>query len=130
MSVFSGWRITRTGIIFVLGIIVLVGLVFGGIWLVRERGEQARRQEAVKIAEQNLESQSQAPAENEAQTSTETVSAPTTNTETQQTATTAATPSNGLPETGPGDITQVIVVAILALAAGYYLTSRRALRQL
>jgi hypothetical protein len=135
MSVFSGWRITRTGIIFVLGIIILAGLVFGGIWLVRERGEQVRRQEAVKIAEQNLETQSQAPTETKPEakpeTNTETTSTPTqTDTETKPASTVAATNSGTLPETGPGDIAQVIVVAILALAGAYYVTSRRAARAL
>jgi FtsZ-interacting cell division protein ZipA len=127
---FNGWRITRTGIVFILGTIVLIGLVVGGIWLVRERGEQARRQEAVKIAEQNLEDQSQAQTETKPETNDETDSAPAATEDEANPVTTTASRSDTLPETGPGDIAQVIAVGVVTLAAGYYLTSRRAARAL
>lgn len=51
-------RITRAGVGLTVGIIVLTAVVLGGLYLIQQRGEQARRDEAIKIAEQNLESQS------------------------------------------------------------------------
>ena len=51
-------NVTRAGVGLVVGIIILGLLVLGGLWLVRERGEQARRAEAINIAEQQLQSDS------------------------------------------------------------------------
>ncbi len=50
--------VTRAGVGLVVGIIILAALVFGGIWFLRERGEQAQRQEAINIAEEQLEAES------------------------------------------------------------------------
>lgn len=61
MAVFGGRRLTRTGLLFVIGIIVLGGLVTGGIFLVKNHGEAVRRDQAVKIAEANLKDQSKQP---------------------------------------------------------------------
>lgn len=122
---FGGWQITRTGIVFIVGIIVLAGLVFGGIWLVRDRGEQVRRQEEVKVAEQNLEEQSKTPVAAEAESkSTEAPQA-----ETATDTATTTTSAGELPETG-AETMPIIVLALVSLAAGYYLTSRRAVREL
>lgn len=123
MAIFSGWRITRTGIVFVLGIIVLAALVLGGIWLVRERGEQARREDAIKVAEENLEKQSEVatqPTNNGQQSGA--------NTQTQTTA--PQTSTAALPATGIEDFAPVLIFAIVALAAGYYVSSRRAAARL
>jgi LPXTG-motif cell wall-anchored protein len=128
MSFLNGWRITRTGIVFVVGVIVLLGLVFGGIWLVRERGEQARRQEAIKIAEQNLQEQSQTPA-------TETGDKPAPATSESESGTQPQTASSGgaasseLPATG-ADLSHLVVLALLTLSGAYYVASRRLVRQL
>lgn len=126
MAIFNGWRITRTGVVFVLGIIVLTAAVFGGIWFVHDRGEQARRQEAAKIAQQNLEEQSK-PTTNTS-TGNGTVTPPTTEAE-SETPATGTTNSAALPETG-ADPSQVIIVTLLTLAGAYYATSRRAAREL
>ena len=122
MAIFNEWRITRAGILFVVGIIVLAGLVFGGIWLVRERGEQARREDAIKVAEENLQKQSEVatqPNNNGQQTGANTQPP-------------AAAPPTGveLPATGIADLAPVLVLAIVALAAGYYVSSRRAAAEL
>jgi LPXTG-motif cell wall-anchored protein len=125
MAIFNGWQITRAGVVFVVGIIILVGLVFGGVWLASDRGEQARRQEAAKIAQENLENQSQAEtATNGAVTDPET-------TESDDEEVAVATPRSAstLPETG-AEVSQVVIVALLALAGAYYVTSRRAAREL
>ncbi|MFZ2126212.1 MAG: hypothetical protein WAV04_01755 [Candidatus Microsaccharimonas sp.] len=122
MSIFNGWRITRAGVVFVAGIIILAGLVFGGIWLVNQRGEQARRDEAIKIAEQQLQEQSEVAAE----TNSEPVQAEETQT---NTATSTSANAAELPATGP-ELMQLLAIALLALSVGYYVTSRRARAQL
>lgn len=133
MAIFNRWQITRTGVVFVIGTIVLIGLVLGGLWLVQERGEQARRQEAAKIAEQNLESQSesgaQTPATTGDDTNSGTVATPSDTESETQTSTVAVTHSGDLPQTG-ADISQVLILALITLATAYYLTSRRAVTRL
>ncbi len=51
-------RVTRAGVWLTVGIIVLTGAVLGGLYIAAQRGEQARRDEAIAIAEKNLEEQS------------------------------------------------------------------------
>jgi FtsZ-interacting cell division protein ZipA len=51
-------RITQSGVALTVGIIILTALIIGGLFWVKQTGEQARRDEAVKIAEEKLESQS------------------------------------------------------------------------
>ncbi len=126
MAIFTGWRITRTGILFVAGIIVLAGLVGGGVWIAHDRGEQARHAATVKIAQQNLESQSQ-PAVSTTTTSSDANTATTQPDSTQTTTTTTTTAA--LPTTGANP-TQIIVLSVVTLAVAYYLTSRRAARDL
>jgi hypothetical protein len=124
MAIFNGWQITRAGVVFVIGILVLAGLVFGGIWFVNERGEQARRDEAIKIAQQQLEEQS------EVATETNTGTVPVDEEEEN-----GPVPSSSgeerveLPETGP-EIVHILAVTALALSAAYYVSSRRALARL
>ena len=133
MAIFGGWRLTRTGILFVIGIIVLAGLVTGGVFLVKNRGEAARREEAVKIAEQNLEDQSKVavqPAKAE-ETATEASSNQTTAVETA--AAEAATTAEALPQTGPAELRalgRILIVTILALSASFYVASRRVAKNL
>ncbi len=129
MAIFNGWQITRAGVVFVVGVIVLIGLVFGGVWMVRERGEQARRQEAAKIAQQNLEDQSQANPTGQNGTSTGAVVVAEPAETGAQTATPPAQTSSVLPETG-ADVSHIVVLTLLTLAVAYYATSRRAVREL
>jgi lysozyme family protein len=138
MAVFGGWRITRAGVLFIVGILVLGGLVTGGIFLVKNHGEAVRHDQAVKIAEQNLKDQSQTSTQpvttdtssNSDQTNTATTdSNSTTNTDTS-TATTG-TDATTLPETGVDGLQvlgQTVIIAIVALSVAYYVSSRRALR--
>lgn len=124
MAIFSGWRITRAGIVFVLGILVLAGLVFGGIWVVRERAEQARRDEAIQIASENLQEDSEevvAPADEEAPVPDE-------EDEGASPSETPA-PTEELPATG-GELSGLLAVTVLSLAGALYVTSRRAVREL
>lgn len=132
MAVFgrlSGWRLTRTGVLFVIGIIVLGGLVTGGIFLVKNHGEAVRRDQAVKIAEQNLKDQSQTSTQPvNASDSSNSGNTDTTNT-TGTTATTDAGSAAALPVTGIDEMQflgRVAMLAVLALSAAYYVASRRA----
>ncbi len=51
-------RVTRAGVWLTVGIIVLTGAVLGGLYIAAQRGEKARRDEAIAIAEKNLQEQS------------------------------------------------------------------------
>lgn len=129
MAIFNGWQITRAGVVFVVGIIILIGLVFGGVWMVRERGEQARRQEAAKIAQQNLEEQSETDPSTQTGTNTGAVAVSEPTDPDTQTTTSTPPASNVLPETG-ADVSQIVSVTLVTLAVAYYVTSRRAAREL
>jgi len=127
MAVFGGWRLTRTGILFVIGILVLGGLVTGGIFLVKNHGEAVRRDEAVKVAEQALKDKSEAEskpiATDTANDSTVSEATPGAN---GGTVATTTPNSSQLPQTGPAEsLQQVIIVAILALSVSFYIASRR-----
>ena len=135
MALFGGWRLTRTGILFVVGVVVLAALVFGGIVLVRQRGDQVRRDEAVKVAEQNLKNDSgvavvpatESNDANKATTDTNT-GADTTipGTTSADSTVAAATDSDQLPKTGPADdFGRIISVTILASSVAFYVASRR-----
>lgn len=129
MAGLNGWRLTRAGVVFVAGIIVLALVVFGVIMFVRERGEQARRDEAIAVAEQNLETQSEVsntpvsePEESEGDDAW-TNTAPGTPVD--------MTPGAAeLPETGIEGIGPVVILALMTLAIAYYATSRRTVRGL
>ena len=118
MASMSGWRITRAGGIFIVVTILLAGLLIGGIYLVRERGKQARQQEAAEIARQNLEEVADGPvviAREEPEPT-----APDTNT-------TDPTPTE-LPETGPASLGLLAVAALTFFSAAYGV-SRQALQR-
>jgi len=139
MAMLGGWRLTRTGVLFVIGIVVLAGLVTGAVFLVKGRGEQVRRDEAVKVAEQNLKEQSdgvvsqadqdaaedKAKAEAEAKAADEAKKA-----QDAKNAEIAATDPRQLPQTGPADdFGRVLIVTILATSVAFYVGSRRAAQQ-
>ena len=128
MAVFGGWRLTRTGILFFIGVLVLVGLVTGGIFLVKNHGEAVRRDEAVKVAEQKLKDESQVVSEPIATDTPEESGAAGADTSNNGESV-VVTPSDTseLPQTGPVDgLVNVIIVAMLALSVAFYVSSRRA----
>jgi len=140
MALFGGWRLTRTGILFVVGVVVLAALVFGGIVLVRQRGDQVRRDEAVKVAEQNLKNDSgvavapgaESNDANKATADTNTNADTSANTGTASTNSSAATAPSAdqLPKTGPADdFGRIISVTILASSVAFYVASRRTVQQ-
>ena len=144
MAAFGGWRLTRAGVLFVIGIIVLAGLVTGGVFLVKNRGESARRAEAVKVAEQELKDQSEVatqPVEEQTDKAAEEVAkadaeaakaAATAKAEADKAAVAAATASQ-LPQTGPEEMAalgRILIVTILAVSVSFYVASRRAAKDL
>ena len=126
-------QVTRAGVGLVVGIIILGLLVLGGMWLVRERGEQARREEAINIADQQLQAQSDediaikpddtssdAPAKPEP-------SATTGQTETQNNSPVTSNPpaaATELPQTGPGAIS-IVGIGLLSFAVASFVHSRK-----
>ena len=119
MAILNGWRLTRAGALFFGGIIILGALLIGTIYFVTQHAEQARRDEAVKVAEQNLQEQSQEVAqESNKQTVQEEASSPQT----------SAPTATELPATG-AELSALLAVTALTLTVGYYLASRRMARQ-
>jgi len=132
MAAFGGWRLTRTGILFVVGILVLGGLVTGGVFLVKNHGEAVRRDQAVKVAEQNLNNQSQVATQpinsDNSSSDSDQSSANTANSDNGSAANTSSNASQ-LPETGIDGLQSlgsILVVALLAFSVASYVSSRRA----
>lgn len=123
MSVLNGWRPARNGILLVIGIIIVAGLVFGALYLVRERGEAARREEAVKLAEEQLQQQ----ADKEVAIVVEEDSAAPEGSGLGA----AASGATELPKTGGSADSALAIIALGAVAftVTAYLGSRRRLRQ-
>jgi len=129
MALFGGRRITRAGILFIVGVLVLGALVTGGIFMVKSQGEAVRRDEAIKIAEQTLKDQSEV--------ATQSVNTPE-STETDAESASAGsdgvvvattTDAETLPETGPEALQglgQFVIIAVLAFSVATYISSRRA----
>lgn len=131
-------RVTRAGVGLAIGIIILAVLVFGSLWFVRERGEQARRTEAINIADQQLKAESnQGIALNPDNTtanpnSSSESSSPSTNDSSSNAQSNGSTAANGssnstateLPKTGATE-NAVIVIGLLAFASFSYLNSRK-----
>ncbi len=138
MAMLSGWRVTRVGILFVIGVIVLGGLVVGGIYLAKHRGEQVRRDQAIAIAEKNLTSQSAMTPSTTAAPSTESSDKSPAATHVGTAATGASASgsvaSTGsaaaqLPQTGFDGVGRLVIVTILSLSVAFYVASRRAVRE-
>jgi len=129
MALFGGRRITRAGILFIVGVLVLGALVTGGIFMVKSQGEAVRRDEAIKIAEQTLKDQSKVatqPVNTPEYTESETQS---TGTDSGDAVVTANEKAEELPATGPEELRalgQLLIVALLAFSASAYISSRRA----
>ncbi len=126
--------VTRAGVGLVVGIIVLGLIVFGILWLVRDRGEQARHQEAINIANQQLKSQSdQGVALNKgdnsssnSQNSNSTNQSGSTSTQSNGSTSGSASNSSELPKTGP-EATPIIAVGLLTFAVVSFMRSRKLL---
>ena len=139
-------RITRAGVALTVGIILVTGLIIGGFFWARQSSEQARRNEAIKIAEQNLESlASEDSALNEGEENAESNES---TTDSEESTSNESTPeSNGsnstenssdsaqneanvseLPTTGPESLASVVAIGALVFSITAYVQSRRSLQ--
>lgn len=110
-------HVTRTGVALTVGIIILGLLAFGGLYAVKQQGEQAQRNEAIAIAEQRLEAEAdkdvalngndEVTDERSSESGQSTESG--TDTSSQQGAESAGV----LPQTGAGDIWMAPLVGLL-----------------
>ena len=134
-------RVTRAGVGLIIGIIVLAGLVWGGLYLVKERGEVARRNETLKLAEQKLNDESNKDvalnqgdkensdtAKNEGETNNSGASSNTSSDSASLPSTGPSQSVTELPQTGPTDLLAIIPLAAITFAVGSYVASRKALR--
>lgn len=142
-------RITQAGVALTVGIIGVIALIIGGLFYVKQNGEQARRQEAIEIAERTLQSQSesksgdQSKGDDNADSRDTNPDAKDTNgtkdasgtKDTQGTRDTQGTPGAGestptpgaLPETGPGEaIASLVAIGALTYAVAAFWRSRAA----
>ena len=144
-------RITRAGVWLTVGIIGLGLLVLGGLYIASQRGEQARRDEAIAIAENNLSEQSKnetpvlggdtdtssngatsgetgtstGPGSTEAGSSTANNSGSTSG---SNTATSTDKTISELPQTGPTDsLTVFAIIGIVTYFAASFISSRKSL---
>lgn len=114
-------RVTRTGVVLAVGILIGAVVLFGLLQIVKERGEQARRDEAIAIAEENLKAESEEgvaiEVEEEATTSqTEAASSAESSTE--------AAAANELPQTGP-EAGAAVALGFITFMAISYIRSRK-----
>jgi hypothetical protein len=138
-------RITGSGVALTVGIILVTALIIGGFFLAKNSGEQARREESIKIAEQNLEEQSnEGVALNEGENSNESNTSgddaakdeaakqeaaknESTNGNSNSSSNQSSNQATGeLPATGPADqLVNVVVLALLTFSVVSYISSRR-----
>jgi FtsZ-interacting cell division protein ZipA len=126
--------VTRAGVGLVVGIIILGLLVLGGLYLVRERGEQARREEAINIADQQLQAESNKDIaintddnSNETPAKEDAAPAATGQADTKDESPVTTTPpaaATELPQTGPGAIS-VVGIGLLSFAVASFVHSRK-----
>lgn len=138
-------RITRAGVGLTIGVIILGLAVLGGLYLVKQRGEEARRDQAIQIAQQNLESQSNngtAPTDNSSNGSSSTNNgsntsnngSQSTNNSSNSTGSTSSnsgssTPTSQLPQTGPAEEWgTMLALALLTFSIATYIISKQQLR--
>jgi LPXTG-motif cell wall-anchored protein len=121
-------RITRSGVWLTVGIIILGLLVLGGLYIVKQRGEQARREDAIEVARENLESETQDGALTPSQSESENGESP----QREQSSANESAPSSNpapteLPATGPTEVFSLLAVGMLAFATTSYFRSRQLL---
>ena len=120
-------HITRAGVALTVGIIVLTGLIVGGLFWAKHNGEVARRDEAIAVAEQNLEKDSNKEVvlnEGTATDDTDKQSAQQSTSESTGSSSETSTAAE-LPQTGPANTSSIFIIGLLAFAFASYYRSRR-----
>ena len=124
------WRPSKSGIIFVIVAIVLAVAVFAGAWFLQQRGEQARQQQAADTAQQNLEQESDTPVIIAEDTPAQEDEGRTEEQPRDQSDSQPEPAPQQLPATGTDELFVILGVTALTLAGAFYVSSRRALREL
>ena len=114
-------RVTRTGVVLAVGILIGAVILFGLLQIVRDRGEQARREEAIAIAEENLKTESEQGIAIEVKDEPSTEGAAT---ESSPASGAEAVATNELPQTGP-EVGALVVVGFVTFALISYWRSRK-----
>lgn len=126
----NGW-ITVKSIVAAVAIIVLTALIIWGLYVVRERGDVARREEAVKVAQERLdEIAKQEVKEPVTDTATQNGDSEVAVNEGNATAEPNTSGVSALPQTGPSDGMGIIGAALVVFAVASYASSVRNLRAL
>lgn len=124
-------RVTRSGVALTVGIIIIGLLVLGGLYIVKQRGEQARREDAIQVAQENLESQSAqngalTPGDDSNESTTQTPRNDNSNAQQMPTGGNGGTATPGeLPATGPTEVVSLLAAALLSFSTVAYLQSRK-----
>jgi len=134
-------RVTQAGVALTVGIIIVTGLIIGGFFIVKNNAETARRDEAIKIAEQNLEEQSgnnvalnEGDSESNSNESTSSDDATKSDDAANESTDTSSAGGNAgssapvseLPQTGPADqLASLVVMALLTFSVVSYIGSRQ-----
>ena len=135
----------RTGLALTVGIIILSLVALGGLYLVKNQGEQARREEAVKVAEERLKAESEQEvalengAANESATE-EVVVEEESQAGSEQSAGSGAGAGKGnggdvaaaeeLPQTGSSEVLTAVALGVLTFSVATYAVSRNNLRRM
>ena len=135
----------RTGLALTVGIIILSLVALGGLYLVKNQGEQARREEAVKVAEERLKAESEQEvalengAANESATE-EVVVEEESQAGSEQSAGSGAGAGQGtggdvaaaeeLPQTGSSEVLTAVALGVLTFSVATYAMSRNNLRRM
>lgn len=111
--------------------LIAAALIIGGVLFVKNRAEQARRAEAVKIAQQQAEDQAadQATSSSDDESEADNGAGTTSNSDESEPVAPAAQPATELPTTGPeNSVLQLVAVTMLVMSSSLYLASRKAVR--
>ena len=134
-------RVTQAGVALTVGIILVTGLIIGGFFIVKNNAETARREEAIKIAEQNLEEQSgndvalnegdsdtnsnESTSSDDAAKNDDAAKESTDSSNAGSNAQSSA-PVSELPQTGPADqFASLVVMALITFSVVSYIGSRQ-----
>ena len=135
----------RTGLALTVGIIILSLVALGGLYLVKNQGEQARREEAVKVAEERLKAESEQEVALENGAANESVTEEVVVEEESQAGSeqsagsgTGAGQGNGgnvaaaeeLPQTGSSEVLTAVALGVLTFSVATYAVSRNNLRRM
>ncbi len=122
MAMRNGW-ITVKGIVATVAVIVLAALIIGGLYVVRERSEQLRREEAIKVAQEQLETQTSDPVSVNVEENGASIKE-------EATAGSGDFVGDKLPETGVSDLGALIAMVLLTATVTSFWQSRRQVRAL